>query len=204
MSHNTWAHRLVKIGVEPLVNTHITPNHLTTLRVVTGVAAAAAFASGDAGWMAMGGAVYVVSMLLDRADGMLARLSGKTSRWGHIYDLISDYTVTGLLFVSIGYGLRSGAYGELAFSMGLVAGAAVTIIFGTVQLIERLQPVDQSAIPTAAGFDPDDTLFIVGPLAWLGWLEPFLVAAAIGAPFAAIITLVVYAVQRRRLNRSSG
>lgn len=197
MSHNTWAHRLVAVGVRPLARTGVTPNQVTTLRLVTGLAAAAAFASGMPVWMAVGGGVYILSMLLDRADGMLARLTGKTSHWGHVYDLIADYTVTALLFVSIGIGLRGGGFGDAAIAMGLVAGTAVTIIFVMVQKIEAQLPKAGSAVPTAAGFDPDDTLFVVGPLAWLGWLEPFLLAAAVGAPVAAVITVIIYRARRR-------
>ena len=90
MSHNTWIHRIARVGVRPLVGTPVTPNHLTTLRLVTGLAAAGAFATGIPEWRAWGGVIFVVSMFLDRADGELARLGGKTSPWGHKFDLVSD------------------------------------------------------------------------------------------------------------------
>ena len=32
------------------------------------------------------------------------------------------------------------------------------------------------------GFEPEDALYLVGPVAWLGLLAPFLLAAALGAP----------------------
>ena len=47
MSHNTWIHRIVRVGVRPLVATPVTPNQLTTLRLASGLAATAAFAVGD-------------------------------------------------------------------------------------------------------------------------------------------------------------
>ncbi len=37
------------------------------------------------------------------------------------------------------------------------------------------------------GFDPDDALYLMGPLAWLGWLTPILVAASVGATTAMVI-----------------
>ncbi len=79
----TYAHHVGRWLILPLVNTSVTPNHLTTLRLLTGIAAAAAFAMGDYFWTVWGGALYAVSALLDRADGELARLSDKMSSWGH-------------------------------------------------------------------------------------------------------------------------
>jgi len=32
------------------------------------------------------------------------------------------------------------------------------------------------------GFEPEDALYLVGPVSWLGLLAPFLLAAAVGAP----------------------
>ena len=37
--HTSWTHRLARLLVRPLVGTPITPYHLTTARLVTGVAA---------------------------------------------------------------------------------------------------------------------------------------------------------------------
>ncbi|MCH8834893.1 MAG: CDP-alcohol phosphatidyltransferase family protein, partial [Proteobacteria bacterium] len=67
------------MAVRPLVGTAVTPNHLTTLRLATGLAAAGALAVGTSPWQHVGAAIFVVSLVLDRADGELARLAGKTS-----------------------------------------------------------------------------------------------------------------------------
>ena len=50
ISHNTYIHRMVRPAVRPLVATGITPNHLTTVRLAGGLAAAAAVAVGTAAW----------------------------------------------------------------------------------------------------------------------------------------------------------
>src|SRR5580693_2360286 len=68
----------------------VTPNHLTTVRLGVGVAAAAAFMHGGYAWMNLGALLLVISNFLDHTDGELARLSGRTSRLGHWYDLGSD------------------------------------------------------------------------------------------------------------------
>ena len=50
MSHDTWIHRCARVLVRPLVRTRVTPNHLTTVRLLTGLGSAAAFAAGDEAW----------------------------------------------------------------------------------------------------------------------------------------------------------
>ncbi len=86
MVGDSWTHKVARVCILPLVNTPVTPNHLTTLRLITGVAACALFAIGTTDWNLYGGLMWLLSGFLDRADGELARVSGKTSAWGHQYD----------------------------------------------------------------------------------------------------------------------
>src|SRR3954462_6481688 len=88
-----WDARLARHLVTPLKDSRATPNHLTTVRLAFGLAAAAAFLPGTYGWANSGGALLILSNFLDHTDGELARISGKTSRIGHIYDLTSDAVV---------------------------------------------------------------------------------------------------------------
>lgn len=165
--------------MRPLVATKIGPNHLTTLRLLTGFAAAAAFAVGTRRWDIVAGIVFVLSAFLDRADGELARMSGRTSNGGHIYDLASDVASNVTAFAGIGIGLSHGPLGAAALAMGFIAAAAVGAIFW---IVTAMDGGSGEAFPGAGGFDPDDALFIVGPMAWLDLLEPLLYAAVIGAP----------------------
>lgn len=165
------------------MNSAVTPNHFTTARLVTGLAALGAFAVGTPSANNWGGILFVLSAFLDRADSELARLSGHTSRLGHLYDLASDALVTALLFVAIGMGLRAGPLGSFAVVMGAVAGAAAALI---VFLVTHLEARGEMPIASAAGFDPDDILYLVSPVAWLDALKPFLEAAFVGAPMAAV------------------
>ncbi len=63
--------------------------------------------------------------------------------------------------------------------------------------LERRSPPDTPAYSGRWGFDPDDALYLMGPLAWLGWLSPILVGAAIGAT----VIMVITAVRLRQLRR---
>jgi phosphatidylglycerophosphate synthase len=95
---------LARLIVAPLKDTWVTPNHLTTVRLAVGLAAAAAFLPGTYAWSNAAALLLILSNFLDHTDGELARISGKTSRIGHLYDLASDAAVTVLLFIAIGIG----------------------------------------------------------------------------------------------------
>ncbi|MBI4966892.1 MAG: CDP-alcohol phosphatidyltransferase family protein [Rhodospirillales bacterium] len=187
MSHSTWIHRVARaVIVRPLLGTPVTPNHLTTLRLACGLGAAVLVAIGEAQWRDLGAGLFVLSMLLDRADGDLARLSGKTSPWGHVYDLWADSISNALLFVGLGIGLRDGFFGLWAIPMGVVAGASVAAVLGLVIAIEKRQGARAAEIGGAAGFDPDDGMLAVPVLIWLGLETPLLLAAALGASLFAL------------------
>ena len=132
MGHNTWMHRTVRVGVRPLAGGPITPNQVTTLRLAVGLVAAVALAHGDGAWRAWGAGIFVLGLFLDRADGELARLSGKTSPWGHTYDLVSDALSNAFAFFGLGVALRAAAFGAWAPFMGLLPGRAIAASLGLV------------------------------------------------------------------------
>ncbi|NNE37944.1 MAG: CDP-alcohol phosphatidyltransferase family protein, partial [Gammaproteobacteria bacterium] len=81
----THMHAVARWMMSPLVDTRVTPNHITTIRLLSGLLAAWCFSTPETGWHAWGGLIFIFSMLMDRADGELARMTGKSSRWGHWY-----------------------------------------------------------------------------------------------------------------------
>jgi phosphatidylglycerophosphate synthase len=186
MSHNTWIHRGVRVLVRPLVGTPVTPNHLTALRLATGLGAAGALAVGAAPWQYYGAGLFLLSMLLDRADGELARLGGGTTPWGHGFDLISDALSETLVFIGLGIGLRDSVLGPWAVPMGVAAGLAVALTFWLFLRVEQRAGRDAAATQAGAAFDPDDALVIVPLAVVLGASVPLLVAAALGAPAFAV------------------
>ena len=186
MSHNTWIHRGVRVLVRPLVGTSVTPNQLTALRLLTGLSAAGAFAVGASPWHYYGAGLFVLSMLLDRADGELARLGGRTTPWGHGFDLISDALSETLVFVGLGVGLRASVLGLWAVPMGVAAGLAVGLTFWLFLRVEQRTGRKAAATRAAARFDPDDALLIVPLAVVLGGSVPLLVAAFVGAPAFAV------------------
>jgi phosphatidylglycerophosphate synthase len=183
-----WDARLARRLVAPLINSWVTPNHLTTLRLLVGLAAAAAFLPGRYAWSNVAALLLVLSNFLDHTDGELARMSGKTSRIGHIYDLASDAAVTILLFIAIGVGVAAKTGLEFALppaALGLIAGTAIALIFYLRMRIEDLLGKDATRQASLGGFETEDVLYLF-PLATLSnALLPMLLAAAICAPLYA-------------------
>jgi phosphatidylglycerophosphate synthase len=162
------------------------PNHVTTLGTVVGLTAAALYASGVPALLHVGAGVWVVSAVLDHADGELARMAGKSTAWGAAYDRASDLLVRLAMFTAIGAGLRDGSLGLAAPLCGVTAGVAFVAIFTLRGAIIRRRGRDAVAQPAVGGFEIEDILYVIAPLTWLGGLEPFLVAAGIGAPLYAL------------------
>ena len=180
-------HRWLTPAVALLIDTPVTPNHLTTLRLLSGLGAAGAFACGAAAWSAIAGGLFVASILLDHADGILARIAHKTSRIGYLYDLWTDAAVNSLVFLGIGFGLRDGSLGYGAALLGTVAGLAVA---GNFLVVQRLEARAGSPLGwNFRGIDPDHALFLVPVAAWAGGLPILLYAAAALAPL--VLALMV-------------
>ena len=186
MIGDSWTHKIARICVLPLINTSISPNHITVIRLITGLLACAAFASK---LNILGGIFWLISTFLDRADGELARISGKTTEWGHKFDYYCDTFITALFFIAIGINLRDNLSGYWSISLGICAalGVIFTEIYAEI-IDQKKQSTGEKAYPGIMGFDFDDILNLFAPIVWLNWHLPFLIGASIGAPAFAVFT----------------
>jgi phosphatidylglycerophosphate synthase len=197
----TWDARLARRLVTPLVNTWVTPNHLTTLRLLIGLAGALCLAHGDFAWVNAGALLIVLSNFVDHTDGELARIGGKSSRIGHFYDLACDAVVTILLFVGMGIGAGATHVGSLTVApgvLGAVAGVAIALIFFLRMRIEEMAGKAGTKQASMGGFETEDVLYLLPIVTLTSVVMPFVVAASIGAPlFAAWVVVDYWRVTRR-------
>lgn len=193
-----WDARLAYLLIEPLKDSAVTPNHLTTLRLLTGLAAAAAFAAGGYLWSNIGAVCFIVSHFLDHTDGELARLSGRMSKFGHVYDLLSDAVVDMLLFLGIGIGLARGELGLWTILLGAIAGGAVAVIFHMRAYITSVLDRAAARQPRTGGFEIEDVLYLLPLVTLSDMLLPFLILASIGAPLFGLWMLRDYRKLKQR------
>jgi archaetidylinositol phosphate synthase len=194
----TWTHLLARPVVRPLIGTAVRPNHLTTLRLLTGIAACVGFALGTRAGTWWGGGLWLLSAFLDRADGELARLGNMMSPTGHRYDYLTDIGVNSLFFAGVGFGLRDSWLGPWSIPLGLWGAVSMLLTLMFAEWIERRSPDGTKVVGGKWGFDPDDALYLLGPMAWLGWLSPILVAASIVTTF----TMVIIGLRVLRIRRT--
>jgi archaetidylinositol phosphate synthase len=195
-----WDARLARLLVAPIKDSWVTPNHLTTVRVAVGFAAAAAFLPGTYVWSNVAALLLILSNFLDHTDGELARISGKTSRIGHLYDLASDAAVTVLLFIAIGIGVAA-QHRAAPISpavLGLVAGCAVALIFLLRMRIEDIVGKTANQQATFGALETEDVLYLLPLVTLSNEVLPFLTAAAICAPLFAVTVVIDYRRVRRQ------
>ena len=199
MANNTWSHAAARWMVRPLIGTPVKPNHITTLRLITGAAACLLLCWGTFQMNLWAGILWIVSAFLDRADGELARIGNMQSRRGHLYDYYTDVLLNSVFFLGAGIGVRDSWLGGWAIPLGLIACIAMLICCWLSEVFEDLSGPGVRTWEGAWGFQPDDALYLLGPAAWTGAL--LLAPAVLLSAIATIVMAVVIWVRLERLRR---
>ena len=117
------------VVAEPLIrfflHTPATPNFITTLGLLLGVAAGVAFAQGSYWWSLFGALLSYSSAIMDHCDGMVARLKFQETKFGTWFESAVDYAS----YLAIFSGLAVGLYRETGVAHHLIVGAL--FLFGT-------------------------------------------------------------------------
>jgi archaetidylinositol phosphate synthase len=198
--NQTYAHAFARIFVRPLIGTWVRPNHLTALRLVLGLAACALLIPGTALDTAWSGVLWILTCVLDRADGELARLGDLRSESGKVLDYYSDMILDAAWFLCAGIGLRHGWLGETAVLLGVVTCIAMLLCTWYAEMFERLSGPGVKAWNGVQHFHPDDALFLLPLLTWLGWVGPVLMAASVVTPVIAVVIIARYVALKRRMS----
>lgn len=196
--NNTWSHAAARTLVRPLVGTWVKPNHITSLRLATGVLACLLLARGGATAELWSGLLWLLSAFLDRADGELARIGNMQSRRGHLYDYYTDVSLNSGFFLAAGFNLRHGWLGHWAIPAGVAACAAMIICCFLAETYETSLGTGERVFEGGWGFQPDDALYLLPLFVWAHWLAPMLLTAAVVTTVIALIILSRYLLQMRR------
>jgi len=128
---NLWLHRPLAYGFVALIyRSPITPNQITLLAMVVGIAAAGCFIEGSGAAMLWGGALLWTSAILDGADGILARAQLKFSELGRALDGTADVVVAAMTVAAAGYHLWvTGHDPVLLFQVLVTTGTTVLHVY---------------------------------------------------------------------------
>ena len=95
----------------------LSPNQVTVLALCVGIAAAAAFATGERAGYIAGAVLVYLSFVLDCVDGQLARYTRRFSKFGAYLDSIFDRTKEYVAFAGLAIGASSSEVWVLAAAM---------------------------------------------------------------------------------------
>ena len=172
-----------------LLRTSLTPNQVTVVNLLVGLAALGGLAAGG-GWSIAGALLLQGYSILDHCDGEVARARRLVSVSGFWFDRGVDVLVHALLFPALAVA-ESRRTGEITpLWLGVTAGMAVAAIFVTL----ARQRLGTAALPASAAsgasrlrralqwLGAGDFSLLVLPVVLLDLARPFLWAAAAGAP----------------------
>jgi phosphatidylinositol phosphate synthase len=96
---------VMEMVARPLVSAGVSPNHVTVAGMLLSLVAGIFFAVGEIFW---GGMLLWASGLMDPIDGTVARLSGKVTRFGALFDSTLDRYSEFFIFFGLMLYFRSG------------------------------------------------------------------------------------------------
>jgi phosphatidylglycerophosphate synthase len=175
------ARRLVKL----LSRSKVTPNQITTLTLFMALGSGFLFSQGDPVFDNWGAGIFILARFFDHFDGELARLQGKSSKFGYYFDYAAGGISYAVLFIGLGLGNVDGELGIWAMVLaGAGASAAIISLFSNLGIDERSDDLDSGdaiGYPEFAGFELEDGIYLLAPVTWFGFLVPFFIASGIGA-----------------------
>lgn len=124
--------------VHAFKRTPITPNQVTALSALLAMIAAWFFSLGDAQSMVLGGILFEFSLILDSADGELARAKNMASEWGRIVDGIGDYVSSVAVLIGLMIALPD-SRGSLLLMAGLIFLRGVTFDYFKETMMNRVR-----------------------------------------------------------------
>lgn len=201
--NDTWSHAAARTLIRPLVGTWVRPNHITVMRLATGVMACLLLAAGGSANESWFGVLWLISAFLDRADGELARIAHLQSRGGHLFDYYTDVALNSGFFLAAGINLRHGPLGGWALPAGVVACLSMLACCMLAESYETEAATGERVWEGGWGFQPDDALYLLPLFVWLHWLAPVVVAAAVVTTCIALVILARYVHLRGRMTSSS-
>jgi phosphatidylglycerophosphate synthase len=161
------------------------------MTLLLGVSAAYCFMLGSAPAANLGAAMYMLAVFSDHLDGELARLSGKTSRFGHYFDFVVVGVNYTLLFAAIGIGLEP-HLGFWPLALGLAAASCNPVIMVLRMRMDEAYGLEATEHPEFGWFNLEDFVYAVGPLTWLFGVVYFFVPFALGTVGYLIWTVARY------------
>jgi len=192
----------------------VTPNQMTLISVVIGLASAPLFLSPLGRWQTLGALLLLAHSILDGCDGELARLRFQETRWGGLLDFWGDNVVHSAVFacMSVGWSRTDGGMLPVLLGVSAVLGTLGSASFVYWRLLRPkgdYGPLFTSvsrapARPLARLLDTlsrRDFFYLILAFALFGRADWFLLLTGLGAPI--FFFLVLFLDMREQSTRLS-
>jgi archaetidylinositol phosphate synthase len=175
--------------VRPLVRTSVTPNQITTLSLILGLVASALFAWGE--WTAVlwAAGLVTVARFIDHMDGELARQSGKTSKFGAMYDSLTGSACYGAMFLGMGYAEWRHGSGDWVLWLSLAAMVLIVVNMLFQFRVETWSGTAPDPYPQFARIQAEDGIYLILPIIWLTGTWGFFLVGTIGTLIFTIVNI---------------
>ena len=110
-----------------LSRTPVTPNQVTIISLIFGIASAAFFSHGKHTYTIIAGVLYFVSTVFDQCDGEVARLKQMETEFGRKLDIIVDAIVNAVIVIGITIAVYTKIGSVLVIIAGFFAMTGITI-----------------------------------------------------------------------------
>ncbi|MCO5202244.1 MAG: CDP-alcohol phosphatidyltransferase family protein [Chloroflexi bacterium] len=125
-----------------LRSTPLTPNQVTTFTLLLAIATGAMIA---AGWNIAGGIAIQAVSVLDGVDGELARLKDRATRFGGVFDAVTDRYADAIMLAGMTvYAVRFEDHPRPEFVGALALGAALIVSYSRARIEADLPDVAAS------------------------------------------------------------
>jgi phosphatidylglycerophosphate synthase len=167
------------------VRHRITPNQVSVASLAVGIAAAWSFWNATPAWALVGLVLYALSVVLDHADGEVARLTLAESRLGEWLDVAVDTIVHVLVAVAMGVTTAHVAGGRglwlgILAGLGFIASAFVAKTSARPAADDRLGRVLMN-LGARDGFYAMLLVFIAARVWWPAALPALMIVVGLGS-----------------------
>jgi CDP-L-myo-inositol myo-inositolphosphotransferase len=142
-----WINRPISLRVtRVLAPTGITPNHVSMVTLVMGLAAAWFASLGGYAWWLAAAATFQLASILDGTDGELAVLTYRQTEWGAWVDTLCDNVSYLAFIVGMTVGVNRAGLPDWYVVWGVVGLVAAALSMGNINMVLRREGRSGSAL----------------------------------------------------------
>ena len=192
-----WDQKIAKVLSKPFIFFNIHPNFVTLIGTILGLFTFYFYSKGDLFFAKIGSVIFFFGACCDHIDGEVARKLNKTSILGHYLDHLGVCITYVALFLGLGVWCQINT--GKGYYYGIIASFSVFMIMSLRFYLERNKGGGAIKQKNFLGFEPEDILYLIIPITFLGKIESFLYAAYIGSPIFLLITIFIVLYKIKKL-----